>query len=71
MGLAIAALGVGCILRPTAIQGYVVRTQPNNPFVGWMQRPSYRAYLRFMGLVIVTFGALVVMLVAGILQRCC
>ena len=71
VGLAIAALGVGCVLRPAAIQGFVVRTQPNNPFAGWMQRPSYRAYLRFMGLVIVTFGALVVMGAAGILQRCC
>jgi hypothetical protein len=75
VGLAIAALGVACLLRPAAIQAYVIRTQSHtrvwqlNPFAGWMQRPSYRAYLRFMGLVMLLFAALVIMGVLGILQR--
>ena len=72
VGLAITVFGVACILRPAVIQGYALRIQPrNNPFSGWVQRPSYRTYLCFMGLVCVAFGALVVMSVLGILQRCC
>jgi len=75
VGLLVAALGVACLVRPAAIQAYVIRTQSNtrlwqiNPFSGWMQRPSYRAYLRFMGIVIVLFAALIIMGVVGILQR--
>lgn len=77
VGLAITALGVACLLRPAAIQAYVIRTQSNtrvwqvNPFAGWMQRPSYRAYLRFMGVFMLLFAVLVIMGVLGILQRCC
>ena len=77
LGVAIAALGVGCLLRPAAIQEYVIRSQSTtwvwriNPFAAWMQRPSYRAYLRFMGLFMLMFGALVIMGTVGLLQRCC
>ncbi len=77
VGLAIAALGVACLLRPAATQAYVIRTQSNtrvwqlNPFAGWMQRPSYRAYLRFMGVFMLLFAVLLIMGVLGIFQRCC
>ena len=75
VGLAIAALGVACLLRPAAIQAYVIRTQSNtrvwqlNPFADGMQRPSYRAFLRFMGLFMLLFAALTIMGVFGIVQR--
>jgi len=77
LGLAIAVAGIGCLLRPSAIQAYVIRSQSNtwawriNPFSGWMQRPSYRVYLRFMGLVMLLFGALIILGASGVLQRCC
>jgi hypothetical protein len=66
VGLSIAALGVACLLRPAAIQDYVIRSQCKtwiwriNPFADWMRRPSYRAYLRFMGIFILLFAAIVI-----------
>lgn len=74
VGLLVAALGVACVLRPAAIQDYVIRTQSNtrlwqiNPFSGWMQRPSYRVYLRFMGIFMLLFAALLILGVLGILR---
>lgn len=75
VGLAIAALGVACLFHPAAIQAYVIRSQSNtrvwqlNPFADWMQRPSYRAYLRFIGVFLLLFAVLVIIGVLGILQR--
>lgn len=75
MGLTIAALGLGCLLRPAAVQDLAVRMNKRsrfrNPFIGWIQRPSFRAYLRLMGLGVIIFGALVIMGATRILQRCC
>ena len=75
VAVAIAALGVGCLLRPAAIQDYVIRSQSKtwvwriNPFVDWMQRPSYCVYLRFMGLVFLVFAAFVMIAVFGAWNR--
>lgn len=66
VGLSIAALGAACLLRPAAIQDYLIRSQSEtwmwriNPFSDWMQRPSYRAYLRFMGIFILLFAVIVI-----------
>jgi hypothetical protein len=62
--LAFGWVGLRCVLNPAAVQSYVLRAQSNrwackiNPFSHWMKTPSYRSFLRFMGLVFVVFAAL-------------
>lgn len=70
VAIGIAALGVGCILRPATIQGYVLRTQSDswawriNPFADWMKQPDYRRYLRIMGVFMLLFAAIMIVAAA-------
>src|SRR5215469_10098986 len=61
--LAVAWVGLACILRPAMIQDYVLRTQSNkwawriNPFADWMKGPAYRTFLQFMGAFMLLWAA--------------
>lgn len=58
----LAGLGVLCLLRPGAVQSYVLRTVSGSqaerihPFRHWMQRPSYVTYLRIMDVLVLLFA---------------
>ena len=72
VAVAVAALGLSCIVRPAAIQSYVLRSQSNrawkiNPFAERIQKSSYRTYLRVMGVVLLLWAALVA--VAALISR--
>jgi len=64
--IALAVVAVACLIWPAAIQNYILRTQSGswtrrlNPFADWMKRPSYRAYLRFMGIFMLLFDAILI-----------
>jgi hypothetical protein len=53
-----------CLVNPAMIQRMALQNRSNrwtsriNPFWGWMQRPSYRVYLRFMGIFMFLFAGL-------------
>jgi hypothetical protein len=61
VGLAVAIVGIACMLRPASIRNYELRMKWT-PFAKWKQRPSYLVYLRFMGILALLWAALVIVI---------
>jgi hypothetical protein len=68
--LGIAVVGICLLLYPANIQEYILRCESNswawqiNPFKERMKKPSYLTYLRFMGVLVLLFAAVVIGLAA-------
>jgi hypothetical protein len=68
--LGVAVVGICLLLYPAKIQEYVFRCESYgwawriNPFKEWMKGPSYLTYLRFMGVFLLLFAALLIALAA-------
>jgi hypothetical protein len=66
--LGVAVVGICLLLYPAKIQEYVFRCESDNwawrinPFKEWMKTPSYLTHLRFMGVFLLLFAALLIAL---------
>ena len=71
--LFLLTFGVFSVVWPEKIQRYALKHGTKfyfwpNPFLGWMKTPGYIVYLRFMGVVSLGMG-LVVLLAALIVRK--
>jgi hypothetical protein len=61
-----AAFGVSLLLYPARFRDYALRYESNswawrvNPFGEWIKRPSYITFLRFMGVFVLFFAAILI-----------
>lgn len=64
--LAAAALGCVCLIRPAAVQAYVLRTHAKtlvwkwNPLRDQVQRTGFRIYICLMGLMLLLWSVVVI-----------